>query len=361
MITGSQYKVINDYVSEEYFDTRKLKRYLDTHDTIGNEMFAYCDKGKGEPDSGSCHSYACHLDDERGFKEISAAAFVRRIPFYFYVNDKRPGALGRIIESLDFRGSGRKREFGPHREEVEKVYEGLEYLFYEKKFSLDQIFGYILGQSTRRYGGGDVPFLNWVDHVRLCDELGWDDYFPKSLVSRYNMALEAAGRDPVIYNIDLTIVFPYQRSGKYVEFFGCFPVDTDSSPVLRWTNVKVKDAGKITCDQVRSEYHAMLRIELTPRTVIYGRNFAASWEKDVWRLLYAGPLLMNFNFDKAKNCRKMLGFTQQEVADSIGTSVRTYQKWESGESIPEGQYLLRLMNWLGMVDPGFLAWYADGS
>lgn len=224
MITGAQCKVINDYVPEEYFDTRKLKKYLDTHDTIGNEVFAYCDKGKGEPDSGSCHSYTGYLDDECGFKELPVTVFVRRIPFYFYVSDKRPNALGRIIESLDFRGPARKRVLGPHREEVEKVYEGLEYLFYEKKFSLDQIFNYILGQGTKRYVGGDVPFLNWADYAHLCDELGWDDYFPKSLVSRYNMALEAAGRDPVIYNIDLSIVFPYQRSGKYVEFSGVSPL-----------------------------------------------------------------------------------------------------------------------------------------
>ena len=38
--------------------------------------------------------------------------------------------------------------------------------------------------------------------------------------------------------------------------------------------------------------------------------------------------------------------TQKEVADAIGANVRTYQKWESGESVPDGHFLLRLMNWL---------------
>ena len=38
--------------------------------------------------------------------------------------------------------------------------------------------------------------------------------------------------------------------------------------------------------------------------------------------------------------------TQQEVADAIGASVRTYQKWEKGETVPDGHNLLRLLNWL---------------
>ena len=51
--------------------------------------------------------------------------------------------------------------------------------------------------------------------------------------------------------------------------------------------------------------------------------------------------------------------TQANVADAIGTSVRTYQKWESGETTPDGHYLLRLMNWLDIDSVQSLVKYID--
>ena len=44
------------------------------------------------------------------------------------------------------------------------------------------------------------------------------------------------------------------------------------------------------------------------------------------------------------------GMTQQDVAAAIGASVRTYQKWESGETTPDCQNLIRIMNWLDIPD-----------
>ena len=177
------------------------------------------------------------------------------------------------------------------------------------------------------------------------------------------MALEALGKEPVIYEVEGQ---PYSselffRDGKIVEFSGCFPIDEEGNPVLRWTNVMIKNAVKISCNQKKSESFATLTVELGPRTVIYGKNFYNTWKKDVMYQLYAGPLLMEFDYKGIKRKRKELGFTQQEVADAIGTTVRTYQKWEGGETTPDGHYLLRLMNWLDLPDPQFVILYTDGE
>ena len=51
-----------------------------------------------------------------------------------------------------------------------------------------------------------------------------------------------------------------------------------------------------------------------------------------------------------KKLRMQRGMTQKDVADAIGANVRTYQKWESGDSTPDGHYLLRIMNWLDIQD-----------
>jgi len=59
---------------------------------------------------------------------------------------------------------------------------------------------------------------------------------------------------------------------------------------------------------------------------------------------------MEFDHETLKISRKRLKYTQQEVANAIGATVRTYQKWENGETIPDGHYLLRLLNWLDIRD-----------
>ena len=47
-----------------------------------------------------------------------------------------------------------------------------------------------------------------------------------------------------------------------------------------------------------------------------------------------------------KERRASLHMTQAEVAEAVGANLRTYQKWESGQTIPDGLFLLRLLNWL---------------
>ncbi len=68
---------------------------------------------------------------------------------------------------------------------------------------------------------------------------------------------------------------------------------------------------------------------------------------------------MEFDFPMLKRRRKMLNMTQQEVADAIGATVRTYQKWENGETTPDGHFLLRLMNWLDIPDAQSVVSYTD--
>ena len=59
---------------------------------------------------------------------------------------------------------------------------------------------------------------------------------------------------------------------------------------------------------------------------------------------------MQFDYTILKLQRKKMGFTQQEVADAVETTARTYQKWESGETTPDGHFLIRLLNWLDISD-----------
>lgn len=73
-------------------------------------------------------------------------------------------------------------------------------------------------------------------------------------------------------------------------------------------------------------------------------------DEDCWYQIYAGPQTMEFDYEILKIYRKRLKYTQKDVADAIGATVRTYQKWENGETTPDGHYLLRLLNWLDIRD-----------
>ena len=59
---------------------------------------------------------------------------------------------------------------------------------------------------------------------------------------------------------------------------------------------------------------------------------------------------MRFSYPALKIFRQERHMTQAEVAEAIGTSVRTYQKWENGDTTPDGHNLLRIMNWLDIRD-----------
>ena len=84
MLTKEQRKVINQYVNPECYDVDKLIRYLEMHDTVGNEVFQYCDKRRIKKDK---PTYTNWLDEEDGYQPLPVDQFVRGVPFYFYVRN----------------------------------------------------------------------------------------------------------------------------------------------------------------------------------------------------------------------------------------------------------------------------------
>jgi len=138
---------------------------------------------------------------------------------------------------------------------------------------------------------------------------------------------------------------------------------------MRWTTIRVANPASIEFTGEKSRC-GELRINLGPKTKIHAREFYSEFdsisgedseddEPLMWRQIYAGPQTMEFNNKALKEYRIDRGMTQNEVAEAIGAAVRTYQKWERGDSIPDGHYLLRLMNWLQIEDVQGLIKYED--
>ena len=155
--------------------------------------------------------------------------------------------------------------------------------------------------------------------------------------------------EPIIYDIK-----GYSRFNNTITISGILPVDPDGNPVMRWIGIILKNPGKVTGGPKFNGRDAhTIDIEITPKTELYARNLYNndSDDENHWYRLYAGPLTMEFDPGILKKRRKKMNMTQSEVAEAVGTTLRTYQNWETGATIPDSLHLLRLMNWLDIPDP----------
>lgn len=377
MLREDQIEVIRKYVPEKFFDQEKLIRYLTLHDMVGVEVFEYVAKRIFDSKGNETVLPVGFEDNGRSvFEPVDVDTFVRRIPFTFYHAGIRKGVDARFgevelwtpLEITEITYSVGDDPFSRqfyHRDEpltMEEAFRKLEFLFYDKGFSLEEIYGYT---NSKTWLGGSEPYGDWFDYLDMCIALDWDDYMPEHFYYKYNLAKEALGKQPIIFPImefdceawgrDPETVKYYDRRGNKVEFFGLFPCDEDNNPVVRWIGVDIRNAASVTSSyESKNELECHMIVELTPKTVIRAQIPA---ERDKvgnpieeagmqWIQVYAGPQTMDFNYKVIKERRIELGYTQQQVADAVCANVRTYQKWESGETTPDGYYLLKILNWL---------------
>ena len=382
-LTENQIIVINQYTDPYRIDRDKLIAYLEKHRTIKSDVFGYCTKvsKRGLGSRGFC----MFLDKEPAFTPVDRETFIRRIPFYFYQvqmgGDKRSG-LSKIIPI--------ERKPALTQDDFNAFYTDLEWMFYDLRLSLDDIFGYVGDQlfasvrkeDSGKYGLFTTSFLEekglqtrdvffwWRHYLHMCQELGWQDYMPNNFITSYNLALEATGKEPIIYRPLKDYISYFKRDNNAYICRGNFPCDRNGTPIMKWTTIRVSNPASIEFSGDKSRC-GELRINLAPKTTIHVREFyeevddeeieecANEDEPLMWRQIYAGPQTMYFNHEALREFRLERKMTQSEVAYAIDTSVRTYQKWEGGETTPDGHNLLRLMCWLNIDDVQTLIKYED--
>lgn len=391
MLRDDQIEIIRKYVPEKYFNQNKLIKYLSLHNMVGVEVFAYTAKDYYKDGLRGCETVLPTLfkenyylksdieEDEKyrkrdEFVPEDVDTFVRRIPFNFFHrgDDIRTDSSGKKVQlwvplaitDITYAiGEEPLSDRYYHREKpltLEDAYNKLEFLFYDQGVSLDDIFDY--PDKISQTSGGDL-IGDWFDYMDMCFTLGWTEYMPKDLYYRYNLAREALGKEPVVFMIqeydveawarDPKQVEYFRRKGNQLEMYGVFPCDDEGNPVLRWVAVDVRNPVNIICKK-KNELESLMTVTLGPKTVVRAkiqtqRDKIGEPLPDTepeWVQLYAGPQNMSFNYKVLKDRRQELGYTQQQVADAVEANVRTYQKWENGETKPDGYYLLRILNWL---------------
>lgn len=374
-LTSIQTSIIDQYTDDRLIDRERLVSYLEKHKTVKKDVFRYCSKETKSGFRSEC-GYCFYLDMEPMFTPVDRETFIRRIPFYFSQIQFPSGSMSGLSLILPKTSKKDKSDF-----DYQKFYEDLEWMFYELQIPLMTIFDYArdqvatprsqktneknsdyysaLADVLMRKGGidKDTIFQQWRHYLHLCVEYGWDDLVPSRFITSYNEALIKSGQKPLIY-------YPIETYGRYfkdnrsLKCEGHFPCDKAGNPILEWTSIKVKNPATIKYDTEKSQC-GELRIEYGPRTIIYVLDDPEDGDEPEWSQIYAGPQTMEFDHSALRELRKAAKMTQNELATAIGTSVRTYQKWENGETTPDGHYLIRLMNWLSVDDVQMLTKVID--
>ena len=358
IITSEQRDYIIKTVDHRFFDSKKLCTYMELHDVCGNEIFMYCSKNYNQGRS----PYAPALDDPSGYAPLPVDVFLRRMPFYFYVDggndtdkkedndnakdDMKGGTLHHLYASIsDLLKSGIIK--------IEDIYSALEFLYYECKLSLSTIFNYHLSQ---RGSLRSSFFFDWVDYLHICknNNISLDENAsPDRFITAYNKVLITVGRPPIIYpvykNSDGTY---FRRVDSTLIFTGSFPCEKDGTPIMEWIGIDVKAPMSVLCTCEKSRKGELI---ITPSSSTSITVSTSTGDEKV----YSSPLNISFSPQVLRKRRRELKYTQQQVADAIGVSVRSYQKWEQGEYEPPATALLRLLSWLDLQDISSIITYNE--
>lgn len=339
MISKEQEQFVRNHIPPEYFDSTKVVNYLSIHDLVGAEIFDLSLKPQNKRNIRM-------VGDGFGFQAINVDTFVRRVPFYFYQPDFDKDQHGDLLSLI----CGKVRD--DRDNDFEEVYIALEKLFYQYKIGVPEIMGYPIS-LTGTYGRADV-FFKWVHYLDLCCELHIDNKYPKDFLYEYNRVLVLAGKEPIVYSPGLVgFNEDFLRQDKEIVIGGEFPCN-NNAPVLEWIGVWIENAAYVKANESYSisdtpTLEKELHIGITPKTKIYMPNIYNGDDcGDTWYPIYFGPLAMEFDKDALKFYRKRIDITQQAIADAVGVQLRTYQKWEKGETIPDGYNLIKLMNYLNI-------------
>lgn len=321
----------------QYIDDKnkvdRLVDYLSRHEIVGLEVFPYLGFDKM---------------NEYLFQPVKKEVFIRRVPFYFHRSLKNN--LEDLGTVYDFVYRVIEVSGDSYEEELEHFYLSLEMLHYNYKIDTATIFNYTIRQTG--YVGEFKSIYTWLHYLELAKKYGIDEKTPRHLIIDYNIVREMAGLEPIIYELrDMYIGNYIERVGNIIKMEGVFPCDRNNQPILKWIGVRIKNAKKIWLD-VNDRLKGFLYVEITPTTKVWGLNVYGRDDdlSDIWYNLYTGPLLMEFDYRIIKDKRVGLRMTQKQVAEAIGASDRTLQKWERGETTPDGHYLLRLMNVLDIKE-----------
>ena len=267
-----------------------------------------------------------------GDEDIDIDTFIKRVPFYFYIYSNKEREISSSFYSL-------MSSYLDYSSDESSFYSMLDELHYENHLSLDTIFGYVLNQ----FGNLDdfSNYVKWYEFAIYMNKCSNPQCEPKNFLHAYNHFLIEQGKELIRSTID-----SWKRTDREIVVSGNFPFNSSTKELdMSWILLWVNNAERIYLESVPSnDLRANIHIVLKPDTFIY-QYIGGEWDQ-----LYVGPEKMLFDLEAIKQRRKEFKYNQEEVANIIGVSVRSYKYFEQGKYVPNGLQLIRLMNLLNFND-----------
>lgn len=365
-------KIVKRNVQDPSIKINEMIEYLCTHSIITTEFFDEF-LFKTVDDESTQSFFAIDPGMKYGYSDLDVDVFLRRLPFFLYSYQQKNDPLEELMSGyfqgwrLHNRVYIRQRGRNEVKINFEVVYKMLEEMHYEIGLTLNSIFNYLHTQDIDLYHFSF--FERWYKYLKLCQEQRVFDYEPISLIYSYNLLLEEAGQEPLMYSPDYveedaeTHVI---RDGKlYLE--GVVPVNPDTGEVVkRWMLLWLEGETSITAENYLTDRNTgkpkksnvEIIIGINEKTKIYGYNTDETIylfdeeeepEGNYWDPIFTPYSDIKIDVKKIREYRKERGYTQVQVAKAINVGERTYQNWETGVSTPDIISFIRLMKLFGFT------------
>jgi len=380
MISDDIMPIFKDYEEEidsDYFSKGKIFEYLQSHDIVEKDIFSEALLTKDEA------LRELSLGRILGFMPIEVETFVFRMPLYFMVcfedgKEDEPiiysifELIGNYAKPMDIFAAKKYKYYTN-----EEMFEALTDMYIMWCIDVIDMVNYIPKVEAVLPDENMNGIMIWHDYVKRCVEHHNYNFTPDYFIYEYNTILEKDGQEPIKFPIktineledqpDWIEITPedfIEKVSDHIAIKGKFPSDPNGNVVLRWINILIKNPGGVKSFHDENEkIIGEVWFGVSPTMELYVKNLFPEDEykgKNEWYRLYTGPRMMAFDYKVLKKYRTENNMTQQNVADAVGTTLRTYQKWEKGETTPDCDYLLRLMNWLNIKSPkDATAWRKD--
>ena len=350
-LTAEQDYMINNCVPLKYYDREKTRYYLSNHNFITGDIFTSCLTSQGVK--------TVKLTFLKNFKGISRDEFIKRMYIYFFDLNHSDCNYSTTELFDSYKEYKEDKENIENEEDIdyEPLYKMLDKIMYVYRIPLNRIFDYLYEQFGNLLNFS--YFHKWICYIELLKDINENNVFPFNLLYSYNELLIQNNMEPIIYPPNSFNV--RYDDGKKMIISGVFPQDNNGNICFDWVGVWTEKTGEIkkiqrksTNDEYSHEEQILRKfgihikisfyIELNSDSRVFFLSEKSSESEVKWKEVYSGPKVKKFCSKELVKARESLHLSQKEVAENCNINLRSYQRIESGESIPDALNLLKLID-----------------
>ena len=344
--------IIRSSVDEKVFNVHDLVNYIENHDVITKEIFYIM----GIYDNFKKDQSRYYLNY---YQDLPRNIFIQRIPIYFYDYNhyKKECTIKEFFESYFERVYE-----GNDYDNIENIMWKLEKMLHYYEITLDEIFRYLINQ-----GGIEnlcYTFEKWFEYLELIGR-NKEIYRPQNILTGLNNELRIRKGLEYIYSPEIIRIEKYYN---YVSIIGLFPTDNDGTIIFDWVGIwriNTLEMSSLTRNHysvVRSQRRLVkqnqpimineVRIEVNDDSEIFilKDEYQNGISMPVWYSIYTGLNKLEFDYTLISYYREQQRINQKVMCYDLNISLRTFQRFEAGETRPDALDFIKIMEYLNIRD-----------